>query len=224
MTINCEHCRDTIEDLLDGTLPAELEAEVHHHLGECAPCQQLLQQEQAFRRQLSQLPIPPMRPGFPSEALAKVRQHHQPRSQQRRHGFATGFTTAMAASVAMWFAVLHHEAPQSADTPVLHSVSLSVGQVQKVNLVFNSPTQLEQATFTLLLPEHAELDGYPGRRELAWTTSLHKGMNRLSLPVRVNALGGGEIIARISHSNGEKEFHLKLDVKPGHEIASFKQA
>lgn len=217
--MNCELSRNNIEELLDRILPAGQEAEVLHHLEQCADCRQLLRQEQAFRRQLSQLPYPAMRPGFPAEALAKARQNQR---RIPRQGFAAGFATAMAASVALWFAVVPF-APQTGGAQLLHTVSLSVGQVQHVNLVFNSPEQLDQATFTLLMPENAELDGYPGRRQLVWTTSLHKGQNRLSLPVRVNSVAQGEIIARISHGDGERVFRLRLDATERSDTTNLKQ-
>jgi hypothetical protein len=209
MTMNCERCQKSLDELLDRTLPEVERVTVQRHLDQCPLCSEALMREQEMRREMSRLPVPAMRPGFPAEAFARVRG-----TQRHSHGrgFVAGFGSAIAASVALWFALTLFS-PQDSDEPLLHTVSVSVGQVQQVNLVFNSPEQMEQATFTLSLPEHAELEGYPGQRELVWTASLHRGKNRLSLPLRVGALSQGEIVARIRHSQGEKVFRLKLDAK-----------
>jgi hypothetical protein len=217
MTKNCEQCRNAIEELLDNSLMADQQVMVEQHLQHCPACRAQLEQEQEFRYALAQLPSPALRPGFVAEVMGKARQ-----SQQRTHryGFAAGFGTAIAASVAMWFTVMMYS-PQGEDASMLHTINMSVGQVQQVNLVFNSPEQLGQATFTLLLPENAEVEGYPGRRELTWTASLQKGKNRLTLPLRVAALGQGELVARISHGKDEKVFRVKLEAKARSSVAEY---
>lgn len=209
MTMNCQQCQSRIELLLDSALSETEQSAVEHHLDACPDCRASLQQERAMREELAALEVPPMRPGFPAEALAQVRRVHAP---ERRQGFIAGFGSAVAAGLALWFAVLFIAPPQERDE-ALYSVSVSVGRVEHVNLVLNSPQQMEQASITLSLPEHAELDGYPGQRELTWTASLHKGKNRLSLPLRLVSAEPGEIVARIRSAEGEKAFRLKLQVK-----------
>jgi len=217
MTMNCEQCEKEIEELLDNTLTAEQQEAVEQHLQHCPACRDLLEQEQELRQALAQMPSPALRTGFVADAVSKARQ-----GQQRSHGygFVAGFGTAIAASLALWFTVMMY-LPQGGDASALQTVSMSVGQVQQVNLVFNSPEQLAQATFTLMLPENTEVDGYPGKRELTWTASLHKGSNRLSLPLRVAALGEGELVARISHGKDEKVFRLKLATKARSSLAGY---
>lgn len=209
MTMNCQQCQSRIELMLDGTLSETEHTAVEHHLQRCHACRAWLQQERAMRDELAALEVPAMRQDFPAEALAQVRRLHAP---ERRQGFIAGFGSAVAAGLALWFAVLFISPSQENDE-ALYSVSVSVGQVQHVNLVLNSPQQMEQASITLSLPEHAELDGYPGQRELTWTASLQKGKNRLSLPLRLASAEPGEIVARIRHAEGEKAFRLKLQVK-----------
>lgn len=209
MSMNCDHYHNAIEELLDGTLTSAMEAELSRHLQLCAYCQQRLDEERRFRRELSQLPVPAMRAAFPAEVMARVRQMQKP--QHRSLGFVAGFGSAVAAGLALWFVVTLTAVPPEEQS--LQTVSLVLGQTERVNLVFDSPEAFGETTFALLLPENAELDGYPGRRELTWTATLHKGKNRLSLPIRVAAPGDGEIVARISQSDDVKVFRLKLDVR-----------
>lgn len=209
MSINCDHYHNAIEELLDGTLTAAMEAELNRHLQMCAGCQKRLDEERHLRRELSQLPVPAMRAAFPAEAMARVRQLQKP--AHRGLGFAAGFGSAVAAGLALWFAVTLTSVPPEEQS--LQTVSLVLGQTERVSLVFDSPEEFGETTFALLLPENAELDGYPGKRELTWTATLHKGKNRLSLPIRVAAPGNGEIVARISQSDDVKVFRLKLNVR-----------
>ncbi len=210
MSINCEHYRNAFEELLDGTLTAAMTAELNRHLQLCANCQHQLDAERQLRRELSQLPAPAMRAEFPAEAFAKVAQasttHHA------RWNFAAGFGSALAASVALWFAVTLSPAPPETGQ-TLQTVSLGLGETEQVSLVFDSPEEFGQTTFALVLPENAELQGYPGKHEFTWSASLRKGKNRLTLPIRVATPGDGEIVARISQSGDVKVFRLKLNVR-----------
>jgi len=219
MTMNCEQCRNAIEELLDSMLTSEDELAVEQHLQQCPDCQRELEMERRFRHELAQLPAPRLRPDFLAETVGKA-QSPMPRQRSRGYGFAAGFGSAIAAGIAVWFTVMLYS-PQGEEAPLLQTVSMSVGRVQQVNLVFNSPEQLSQATFTLLLPENAEVEGYPGKRELTWTASLHKGRNRLTLPLRLASLGQGELVARISHGKEQKEFRLKLEAAARNSLAEF---
>ncbi len=210
MSINCEHYRNAIDELLDGTLTEAMEAELNRHLPLCAECQQRLEAERTFRRELSQMSAPAMRPEFPAQVMARVRQTQQ--RSPRHWGFAAGFGSAVAAGLALWFAVSLTTVPPETGA-VLQTVSLSLGKTERVSLVFDSPAEFGETTFALLLPENTELEGYPGKRELTWTASLRKGKNRLTLPIRVAAPGNGEIVARISQSDDVKVFRLRLNVR-----------
>jgi hypothetical protein len=210
MSINCEHYRNAFEELLDGTLTAGMTAELNRHLQLCANCQRQLDFERKLRSELSQLPAPAMRAEFPAELFAKVAQART--AHQMRWNFAAGFGSAIAAGVALWFAVtLTSVPPETGQT--LQTVSLALGQTEQVSLVFDSPEEFGQTTFALVLPDNAELQGYPGKHEFTWSASLRKGKNRLTLPIRVAAPGDGEIVARISQSDDVKVFRLKLNVR-----------
>jgi hypothetical protein len=210
MSISCEHYRNAFEELLDGTLTAAMAAELDRHLQLCANCQHQLDAERLLRRELSQLPAPEMRAEFPAEVFARVARANT--SRHARWQFAAGFGSAIAAGVALWFAVtLSSVQPETAQT--LQTVSLDLGQTEEISLVFDSPEEFGQTTFALLLPDNAELQGYPGKHEFIWSASLRKGKNRLTLPIRVAAPGDGEIVARISQSDDVKIFRLKLNVR-----------
>ena len=55
-----------------------------------------------------------------------------------------------------------------------------------------------------------ELDGYPGRRELAWQTSLKKGQNILDLPIMAIGVGQGELLAQLNYDGTVKILRVVL--------------
>ena len=57
------------------------------------------------------------------------------------------------------------------------------GMLHQVNLVIDSPDEMAQATIRIVLADNLALDGYPGTRELSWSSSLMEGSNLLQLPL-----------------------------------------
>ena len=55
-----------------------------------------------------------------------------------------------------------------------------------------------------------ELEGYPGRKQLSWQTSLKKGPNVLALPIRAIEHGEGELMARLNYGEKTKTFRVLL--------------
>ncbi len=209
MSIRCGNYRNAFEELLDGTIGTAMKDELECHMETCVDCRQRLAEERAIRRELACLPSPPMRAEFPVEIMARLRQTRT--VQVSRWGFAAGFGSAVAAGLVLWFVVSLTTVPHQT-AGGMQTVALTLGQVEKINLVFDSPEEFGQTSFALVMPENAELEGYPGKHELTWTASLRKGKNRLVLPIRVLAPGDGEIVARISQSDDVKIFRLRLNV------------
>mgnify|MGYP006308402341 CR=1 FL=1 len=64
------------------------------------------------------------------------------------------------------------------------------------------------------LPEHVELEGYPGRRELSWETDLTSGSNLLAVPLVARAARtNGELVTTLRWGDREKRFRVRLRVK-----------
>lgn len=208
--MNCDQFRRQLHDFLDGSLDAaEVEA-VRAHAAHCSGCRCRLAEEAALRAALRALPVPAPRPGFAQQAL---RNATLPRGQHRQ-GFWLGFGSALAAGLAFWLLlgtwVL--ESPVPAKDP-LPEVAIVLDEVRNVNLVFNSPRDLDGATLSIDLPPGVELEGFPGERTIAWETALAKGANALSLPLRATSQAGGELVARLEHNGRQKTVRLQLAVR-----------
>lgn len=158
------------------------------------------------------------------------------RHQQRR-GFMLGFGSAAAAALALWVVVgafpeavspvqvVAEEAVATNAAAVIPAstastkaaprpeLSIALNKQQDIRLAFYSGQSLEGARITIRLPENVALVGYPGRRELSWTTSLKKGDNLLRLPVIATQIAHGELVADIEYQDQVKTLTLGLEAK-----------
>lgn len=206
----CHDAQLLFDDLLDGSLTLPAREALQRHLGECAACRAAHEQARAVQRALRALPVEPPEPGFAARALHTARTAQPEGMRRPRYGFAAGFASALAASLAVWLvAALPH--PPAAAGP---SITVARDQAQTINLVVNVPQDMPDAILAVHLPEATELAGYPGERQLLWQTSLRRGENLLALPVIVRGATAGELVATVTHGDQQKIFRLQLRVQP----------
>jgi len=162
------------------------------------------------------LPAPRPKPGFYERALAtavREREHGRALRRSKWRWMLAGAGSAVAAGlVAVVVAGLLFDAELPHSGSPLPSVTMTLDEPRTVNLVFAAGEPLERAQLTLLLPEGIEVDGFPGRRELQWETSLAAGRNRLPLTLVAVDGTGGEIVARLEHTARGRTFRLHVDV------------
>lgn len=206
--MNCHTARNHFDDLLDRALTTASETLVMRHVAACPACKQALANEQALRRLLREQPLPPPSTGFAARALHTAK----PPATGYRRGFTAGFGVAAAAALALWIGSV---AIPFGDTgrELTPAVTLALHETRTVNLVFDTPRDLPDATIVMRLPPSMEIAGYPGQRELAWQASLQAGANSLALPIIARGGEGGELTAKIAVGDQEKTFRLKLDVR-----------
>lgn len=212
--MHCTEFQQAIDDYLDQAVAQTVRQAMDEHLLSCAACSAKLTHAQRVMSELKQFSVPPMPPGFAQRAIKQAvtqRQHH-------RRGFIAGFSTAIAASLALALfvsGVLPIGQPGS-NTPFpgsMPEIALSVEQVQTISLVFDSAVAVANAELTLNLPDHVELSGYPGQHSLTWTTSLKQGRNVLSLPLKGLSQTKGELVAQINANGKVKSIHVPLQIK-----------
>jgi hypothetical protein len=200
-----------MDEYADGLLSVGQVLAMRQHAAGCGACQQRLAQQDELVRALRAMPAPPMRPGFAQQVLKRAveqKQHH-------RRGFATGFSTALAAGVALWV-VASFMMPSELPPEGVAQVRLALYQESTVNLAFYSPKAVAEATLSITLPENVELVGFPGERVISWQTSLTEGQNILPLPLRANAQVNSPLLASIESGGSKKSFQLQIGVsEPG---------
>jgi len=161
---------------------------------------------------LKDYPMADARTGFYDQALARAT--HEGTRRQRNRWIMTGFGSAVAAGIVLWFVggFLLTAPEVSAPTADIPGVAMTLEVPRTVNLVFASKSALDAATLTLTLPEGIELAGFPGQREIAWQTSLVEGKNLLPLELIALTPAGGEVLARLEHDNRNRTFRLRIEV------------
>lgn len=145
---------------------------------------------------------------------ALVRATHEGTRRQRNRWLMTGFGSAIAAGIVLWFVggfFLGSPAPTLPDTGI-PGIAMTLEEPRTVNLVFASKTALEGAMLTVVLPEGIELAGFPGQREITWETSLVEGRNLLPLELVALTPAGGEVLARLEHDSRGRTFRLRVNI------------
>ena len=170
------------------------------------------EQDRELRDLLKDYPMPEASAAYFDDALVKAARSGARR--QRNRWLLTGFGSALAAGLAIWFMagvlMTTPDLPQ-ADMPI-PEVTIALEEPKTINLVFASATALDAAVLTVTLPDGIELAGFPGQKEITWETSLVAGKNRLPLKLIALTPAGGELLARLEHNDRDREFRLRVDV------------
>ena len=242
--MNCTEFHKLIDDYCDDELNAGQQAGFETHHASCATCQALLAAEESMLASLKAMPVIGPSEGFADRVLHKAVDsnvgHHQ------RHGFLVGFGSAVAASLALWVVIgwLPGGMPSTDSTTTVAStvvasttatsqepsrkpkapeISIALNEQRDVKLAFFSSEALKGAKITIRIPENVALVGYPGQRELSWTTDLAKGDNTLRLPIKAIQAAHGELVAHIEYGGRIKTLKVNLDTGTGGVTGSFER-
>lgn len=201
----CKQAKSLMDDYLDGYLDDDQECDLVSHLSLCLNCQGELNQRRALLTELRAIAVPEPSPGFAKRVLS-----HAGHGHRARLGFATGFGSAIAAGLLVWFAVGIWQPASVSEDDALSVIALQVAQPHEVSLAFNAPYEIQDVTFRIQLPEGVELQGYPSQRELTWNDRLYKGRNVMNLNLIANQGADGELLAYINHGGKERVFRLPI--------------
>ena len=153
-------------------------------------------------------------PAQPAPKRVMQRAMHQIATQQklaRHRAVNIGFGFAFAAS--LFVALL---APNLFNTgnrdEVLSSITMSMADQHTVNIVFDSPEDVAQATITVSLPDNLRIAGYENTPRLKWNTALRAGKNTLSIPLVARNSGEGIVRSQLEINGQSKTFTLLVDV------------
>ncbi len=169
-------------------------------------------EDQALQALLKDYPAPEAPAGFYEQALARAT--HEGSRRQRNRWIMTGFGSAVAAGIALWFVGgFFFVTPEATiSEPQIPGITMTLEEPRTVNLVFASATALDSAMLTVTLPDGLELAGFPGQREIKWQTSLNEGKNFLPLTLIAVSPMGGEVLARLEHNDRNRTFRLRIEI------------
>lgn len=203
--MKCNDIKTVVDEYLDNQLSSKELTLIDEHIKTCESCKQMYVDARQIKQMLSDLPMQQPANDFEQRMFAAVnRQYPQP----AQHHFKAGFATAVAASLAIWFAASVFVPEKSEQT--LDVVSIGLQESRDLKLVFTSVDDIQQASLQIELPDNIELLGYPGQKMLAWKTRLDKGQNVLTLPVQALGKVQGELVARVGYGDKQKTYRLQL--------------
>lgn len=208
--VECREVRQRLDSLETGEVPGTEASRCRSHLAECPACRAYQADLALLRARLAALPAPEPEPAWIAGVLRRATAGRRPRRHAARLRWA-----AVAAAVAVTAILLTQwpepPAPSAGEAVVLTG---SNGAVHTVGIAIDSPRALDGVSFTVLVPDGFEVDGYPSRRELNWEGRLEPGANRLSLPLRAMGGGTGEVVTRIEYAGGGRELRLPVTTQP----------
>lgn len=225
--MKCQQFTQNLDDFLDQYIAADEASLLRAHMESCMECQAQYQQQLSVRALLKALPVPEPAAGFAdrvlSQAMVDGRQRQANDALRKpahvvhhRVGFIKGFSSALAAGLALWLVVGVLPVKQETPNAVAQGINITVQQVHTVKLAFQTVSALQNARITIRLPDNVEIVGYEGKNELAWNADLKQGDNILKLPIKANSLMNGRIVAEIEHNNQVKTIGIDFQVnKPG---------
>jgi len=207
--MHCNIILSQLDDYIDGELKPGQRSQYEAHLGECDSCKQAWQQELQFRSLMKEHDVPAPAVGFEDRAFAKLPRHA---SSSHKSSFVAGFGGAMAAGIVLFIAAALFLNPVT-QQQAIPNIQLTLHEAKKVNMVFDVPEMVADATFSMQVPEHIDIAGRKGLHQIEWKTALKKGKNLLSLPIVAQSAKGGELVAKIKYGDQEKVFRLVLDIQ-----------
>jgi len=231
--VNCPETIRRLDDYFDGCLSPAERAELEGHARACGRCADAVARERALRERLRRLPAPAPDLGRFEQAMAAAAEAEH--LQRRKRWMTAGGAMAAAMVLMIGFGLeppLEDPAPGAipplaeVTTPAAAPPSTAVeaprltmalNEEREIRLALESKHVLEDATFTILLPEGIEIRGFPGLREVSWVDRLEPGTNLLVLPLTARAGDGGEVTAHVTHVERRKSVTVLMNVAPPEE-------
>jgi anti-sigma factor RsiW len=214
-TMTCKQLEEKLDDYLDQTLDDKESVLLDQHKASCGDCQRIFDRQHRLRallREYGDLDVPTPNAHFFDQALASAARAAA--TQQRKRSWRSGFASAIAAGLAIWFvsAVLINTPDTDPPVTALPGISMTLEEPRTINLVFSSAIALDDATLTVTLPAGVELQGFEGQRQVSWRTSLKEGRNLLPLRLVATMPTEGVLLATLRHGEDDREFRLLLNV------------
>jgi len=208
--MNCIEAQNLLDSYLDADLSPRDKQVVDSHLAKCSKCQNDIDDARQTRELLSSLSYQAPSEDFEQKVFENVRAHYTKKSiiNKSNNKFVTGFASAIAVSLVIWVTSVVFFVP--ADVSQFQVITVAMNQVQTIRLMLDSENDVELVTLSLALPDNIRLKGYENKSKLVWKTSLTKGDNILSLPIKAIADGQGDLIAQVQYGNKLRKFRISI--------------
>jgi len=205
--MKCEYINLFIHDYMDNYLSEEQSQIIEIHIKTCINCRQKIKQARCQKEELINLMTPDLSDEFTERALQDVETHFLRSKTRALKKSAYYFSMAaciLFVSVAA-FLLPNHSVNSTSNDPLV----ISFNQ-QEVNMVFNTPKELQNVKFTIILPRNVEMLGHPGKRYVIWSGALNVGPNLLSIPVLSRHSFSGILTTKLEYEKNSKTFNVNM--------------
>jgi anti-sigma-K factor RskA len=207
--MQCDDIKNRIDDYIDGCVPESDLPAMQEHISHCPDCASEVKLKQRLLHQLRNLPMPQPPPYVARRIVKERRQKQRQQQHQKWRWFSAGVGTAIAAGLAV-FAVVTLLQPFNPNATPEPTVVATLHQPSDVHILVHSEHAIDNVRFTLVVPENMELQGFAGRRQVAWRGRLQQGENLLSLPLVALKPAIGTLVVKIEHGQTSKEYSVHI--------------
>ncbi len=170
-------------------------------------------QTDRLRQALRQMPVPPLRPGFADEALARASKAYETEvGHSRFPRWDIWLSAALGGAIATLLTILVMRPDMPVDSDA--GITLAMNESRNVEVLIDSERTLDDALIRISTTGAVALDGFDDQRSAQWRTRLERGRNVLSLPVVARSSGPAQLVAVIEHGGRTRKVGVNLVVKP----------
>lgn len=207
--MKCDNATGLMDDCIDGLLQLDQRGMLMEHVASCDSCRRELDELTVLRERLRNMPAKPPPAGFAENILRAARRDYT----RRRAGMFAGAAAAAGLFLLIVAGLVRMTTDNSVQPAAIQMVEMNVLEQRTISLAFNSPTEIDDVTFILDLPEGVELSGHPDTQEMVWTDALSSGRNVLQLTLLGQKKMSGTLKASIEHEGRRREFSIPLLVR-----------
>lgn len=204
--MNCNNLHAWLDsERLDTPPPAILA-----HLAQCAACRQAWVRTSAALTAMRALPEPPVPPGLAERMLAFARpatgRRHRPINRYWGLALAAAVVFGIGIGLALDWTVGAHAGYQLRDGVV----TVPADSMTTVRIALDSARPIDNVEFVIHVPEGIELQGHPGKREVAWSGALAQGRNVLNLKLLTQPGASGILETELRYDNKSNLFSTRI--------------
>lgn len=200
---DCKKVRFRLDDYIDGEITIAEADNIKKHLEQCPDCERRVRRARELQSQLRQLPAAEPDADFTQRQFQQL-WYREPETVRKerwpRFRVDPGLVAALVIGLVLGGVFMQWQSQQRAEP--LQVMTLQTNETKEVKFAINANQRMDNVTMTINVPANMELEGFPGQREITWTTRLEPGMNMLRLPVRASQSGEGLLSMRLSTDSG----------------------
>lgn len=208
--MNCMEVGGLFERHVVTPLSAEDHRALEAHLIGCDDCRAAWLGVLALRRERAR-EVPGPTPGAFDRILLRARRANARLDDRRSGRFWMGAAAGGALAASLLLAIFFFGRTFEPSSPAQGAeLAIALHETRDMSIAIDSPVDVVQAEIRLVLVGGIALAGFEGQSELRWAAPLDRGVNLLTLPITMQARGGGHVLVEVSYGDAHKTFAVHV--------------